>query len=207
LNESEFELCRSSFRTKWKSLSMLYRREMERSMPDEVSRIIQSVRSSRPPTYSAAQTSNHGVCQNLHPQGYLVKKYNLNLIGKAKPVMYIDDFFEVLSCLWRSDKMYFATEQQRTQLWFFEHIAGYSGSRPGSLVDASRGPDFEPVNEFDNGASEPCLPTYRDCTLTLLPNPQAGHRGIWVLEIQMNRTKGGLGLVRPYDPPCRYLQW
>jgi Protein of unknown function (DUF3435) len=92
--------------------------------------------------------------------------------------MYIDDFLEVLSCLWRSDKMYFGMEQQRTQLWFFEHIAGYSGSRPGSLVDASRGLDFEPVNEFDNGASEPCLPTYRDCTLTLLLNPQAGYRGI-----------------------------
>jgi Protein of unknown function (DUF3435) len=121
--------------------------------------------------------------------------------------MYINDFLEVLSCLWRSDKMYFAMEQQRTQLWFFEHIAGYSGSRPGSLVDASRGLDFEPVNEFDNGVSEPCLPTYRDCTLTLLPNPQAGHRGIWVLEIQMNRTKGGLGLVRPYERPRRDLQW
>lgn len=116
--------------------------------------------------------------------------------------MYIDDYLEVLSCLWRSDRMYFAMEEQRIGLWFFEHIAGYSGARPGSLVDASRGPDVEPVNEFDNGASEPCLPTYRDCTLTLLPNPEAGHRGVWVLEVQMNRTKGGLALVKPYDPPA-----
>jgi hypothetical protein len=35
LDESECELRRSSFRTKWKSLSMLYRREMGMSMPDE----------------------------------------------------------------------------------------------------------------------------------------------------------------------------
>ena len=72
--------------------------------------------------------------------------------------MYIDDFLEMLSNLWCSDKMYFAREKQRTQLWLFEHIAAYTGSRPGSLVDASRGPNVEPVNEFDNGASEPSVP-------------------------------------------------
>ena len=40
----------------------------------------------------------------------------------------------------------------------------------------------------------------------LLSNPQASYRGIWVLEIQMNRAMGGLGLIKPYDPPtvnCR----
>jgi hypothetical protein len=40
----------------------------------------------------------------------------------------------------------------------------------------------------------------------LLPNPQASYRGIWVLEIQMNRDTGGLGLIKPYDGPvvnCR----
>ena len=63
-------------------------------------------------------------------------------------------------------------EEQRIGLWFFEHVVGYSGARLGSLVDASRGPDVEPVDEFDNGVSEPCLPTYRDYTLTLLPNPE-----------------------------------
>lgn len=97
--------------------------------------------------------------------------------------------------------MRFPFEGQRIRLWFYEHVAGYTGSRPGSLVDAGRGPDFGPVNEFDNGASEPAVPTYRDCTLTLLPNPEVGHRGIWILQIQMNRTKGGLGLIKPYDPP------
>jgi hypothetical protein len=39
--------------------------------------------------------------------------------------MHSNDYLEVLTCLWRWDKMYF------------------SRSRPGSLVDASRGPDFE----------------------------------------------------------------
>src|SRR3954451_7348839 len=52
-------------------------------------------------------TSNDNVSQNLHPQGYLVIKYNLNLIGRPKPVIYIDDFVEVLSCLWCSDRMHF----------------------------------------------------------------------------------------------------
>jgi hypothetical protein len=33
LNESELALCRSPFRTKWKSISMLYRREMGMSIP------------------------------------------------------------------------------------------------------------------------------------------------------------------------------
>ena len=56
LDENEFELCRSLFRTKWKSLFILYRREIGISIPDEVSRIIQSIRSSRSLTYSIAQT-------------------------------------------------------------------------------------------------------------------------------------------------------
>jgi hypothetical protein len=153
---------------------MLYKREMGVQMPDGVSRIIQSVRFSRLGLTRLRRLPNYDFCQNLHSQGYPVRKYNLNLTGKAKPVMYINDFLEVLSCLWRSDQMYFAVKQQRIQLWFFEHIAGYTTARSGSLVDKSRCPDFEPVNEFDNKASEPCLPTYRDCTLIMLPNPEAG---------------------------------
>lgn len=148
------------------------------------------------------QTPNRNVWQNLHPQGYLVKEYGLNLKGKVKPVMYIDDFMEVISTLWCSDQMYFAIEQQRTLLWLYEHIAAYSGSWPGSLVDGSRCPDVEPVNEFDNGASEPSLPTYQDCTLTLLPSPEVGQRG----EIQMNRNQGRTRISQSVGHSRRTLQ-
>ena len=113
--------------------------------------------------------------------------------------MHLDDYVEVLSCLWCSNKMSFSSEGLRITLWRFEHFAGYTSTRPGGLVDGSRGPDIAPVDEFDSGASDPPVLRYRDCSLTLLPNPVAGQRDVWVLEIQMNRTKNGLALVKPYD--------
>jgi hypothetical protein len=74
--------------------------------------------------------------------------------------------------------MYFIIKKQRIGLWFFKHIAKYSGARLESLVDISRGPNVKPVNEFDNRASKPYLLTYRDYTLILLPNPKARYREV-----------------------------
>lgn len=127
-------------------------------------------------------------------KGSLPQEYDLQLTGKAKPTMTIDDYWRVLQTLWITNECKLPHEKMRVGLHLFEHFAGYTGTRPGTLVQRSwRG---EPTTVL----------AYEDVALTLLAGDKPGERGVWVLEVTFRHTKGGLGKHKPHVPPLRTFQ-
>jgi hypothetical protein len=118
--ESPFEgLHRSTIHAYWKRISACYRLKVTR--------------------FGTTDEARSKVKEALGNGGHLVRKFDLDTEVGVKDVMSIDDFLEVLSTLWQAsvDQLFLQSEQQRAQLWLFEHIAAYTGSRPGALVERS----------------------------------------------------------------------
>lgn len=140
--------------------------------------------------------------QYLKAQGYLVRKYGLRVQGRDKPVVGVDDFYDMIHTVWMSTRMqyasggHFSPNRQRAQLWLFEHKIAYTGARAGAEVDNSRKEDFPMIDEWDAGAEEPPLPTYGDCELSLIRSHQGSH-DLMVLTMKQTRSKGGQALTRP----------
>ena len=118
--------------------------------------------------------------------------------------MEVDDFYDVLRTLWMSEKMrfessaYFSANDQRADNWLMELVKGYTGCRPGSLVEGNSAEDYPMVDEWDAGAEDAALPAYADCELLLIRSKDRPH-DLMILTIKQTRTKGGTALTRPYD--------
>lgn len=68
--------------------------------------------------------------------GSLVTKYDLDCTSKEKPTVWADDFYEMMSTIWKSADLRFTTERSRALMWMYQHFAAYTGARPGALVEA-----------------------------------------------------------------------
>jgi len=83
-------------------------------------------------------------------------------------------------------------------MWFYQHLAGGSGARPGTLVEARRkgnrpaldemkGEEEEEEDDVWTPSAEESLVTYGSCELVLFPHNQ------WLLTVDFRRRKGGGG--------------
>jgi hypothetical protein len=146
---------------------------------------------------STSLEARAAVRETLQSNGFLVIKYGLVVDGKEKPVLGSDDFYDVLFTLHTAPLtvLYMRNERQRNRLWLFEHIAGYTGSRPGALVsrphNAARLSKLKGSDKFAPVYDESELLSYKHCTLVLLPVPEQEF-GTWAVEIQLRNTKGGV---------------
>ena len=125
----------------------------------------------------------HTTPQCLSTNGVITTEHNLSLARKEKPTIVIDDFWDMLSCLWLSEECSFVIEMLRIQFHWYELIAGYTGSRPGSILGTMN----------DDGTIDGFV-RWRDCKLFLLP---ASPRPLPVLEITFHHTKNGHGRSNP----------
>jgi hypothetical protein len=186
---SKFEgLRRSTVRHWWKLLSQLYLNKF------------------KTPTSSEARKT---VSEALRQGGYMIRTCHLNPDSKEKPVVGSDDYYDILFTLHTAPlkQLYMRNERQRFRLWLFEHIAGYTGSRPGALVsrrqDAVALETLPEVDEFATVYNDDKLLKYKHCTLSLLPGEDGCEFGTWALEVQLRHTKGGVGEGRePYVSAC-----
>ncbi|MCJ1343078.1 hypothetical protein MMC31_001269 [Peltigera leucophlebia] len=101
----------------------------------------------------------------------LAIKYGLNMEKKKKPIMRVEDEFELLKTLHLSVEMIFDHERHRVQLALLMQLAGITGNRPGALLGVR----------------------YSDVKITLLPDPQGGDFPRRLIEIAFKNTKGYLG--------------
>jgi hypothetical protein len=71
----------------------------------------------------------------------MIKRCRLNIDSKERPVVSSDDFYDLLFTLHTAPLklLYMRNERQRFVLWLFEHVAGYTGSRP--VAPVSRRPE------------------------------------------------------------------
>lgn len=98
----------------------------------------------------------------------------------------IDDFVEFLSNLWRSsmEQFHVSNEQVRSQLWRFDHVAGYTGTRSGAILDGKVKTSPDDPDDFDTVYIKEVLLTYKHCNLTLFPSADGA-------KILLLYTKGG----------------
>jgi hypothetical protein len=145
------------------------------------------------------QRARNMVKKALENGGYLVRKKGLNVDPKEKQTMNVDDFHDVMATLWQApmERLYLQVESQREDLWLFEHLAAYTGTRPGALVDNTRNVESKYMtgenDEFATVYTLNDLLRYKHCSLVLYPPEDESSFGDFVLEIDLKHTKGGLG--------------
>ena len=100
--------------------------------------------------------------------------------------MLIDDFWDLLSCLWMRPECSFKIEHARIKFHLFKLLAAYSASRPAAILGT--------VNM--EGEIWHYL-TYRDCRLVLLPDPSEPDRPVRCLEVTFRWTKNDRGQSCP----------
>lgn len=146
--------------------------------------------------------------------------YSLDITIRPKPVMNVDALLIALTHHWARDTSNFPTERQRVQLPLILLAAAYTSSRPGKLVDASKGwrsrdPNIPLWTKVTGGAQdelsleEPsitvngytwrCKPLcYEDLKLSLLADPDCPERYILAIDVHLKFHKGFEGKVKPY---------
>ena len=69
----------------------------------------------------------------------LADEHDLNESETDKPLLDVEDFWEVLQCHWVTDTNKFPHERQRVQLSTILLFAAYTSSRPGALLGITYG--------------------------------------------------------------------
>ncbi|KAF7505049.1 hypothetical protein GJ744_001268 [Endocarpon pusillum] len=150
----QYAVSRVTIRNYWQSLCRMYRLQTDSGMP---------------------KATLHEIGEAISAKGSLTKDHQLSVMPKEKPVISVDDFWDMLSCLWQTDDCPFIIERMRVQFHLYELIAAYTGSRPGALLSLH----------------------YKDCKLSLLPDLEPHGRPIFVLEITFRHTKNDKGASSP----------
>jgi hypothetical protein len=77
-----------------------------------------------------------------------------------------NDWLDVFSTLWWASRLwlYVRSETERSLLWLFKHLAGYSGARPGAFFLRAHGLDAseETDDEYDEYDETPRVLDERD---------------------------------------------
>ena len=101
----------------------------------------------------------------------MIEEYRLNTGKKTRPIVRVEDAFELLKTLWSSPEVVMEHERYRVQLALLLQLAGITGSRPEALLKI----------------------TYSDVKISLLRNPSGGEQPRVVVDLTLNHTKGYLG--------------
>ena len=106
--------------------------------------------------------------------GSLAEEHDLDDSETEKPLLNVEDFWEVLQCHWVTDTNKFPGERQRLQLATVLLFAAYTTSRPGALLGIK----------------------YSDVKLFVQQDSKTGATGL-MLQVQLRKTKSRKKQARP----------
>jgi hypothetical protein len=102
----------------------------------------------------------------------LAEEFKLCTEKKPKPIVRIEDEFELLRTLWSSPELSLEHERLRVQLALILQLAGITGNRPGALLSLQ----------------------YKHVKMALLPDPSGSEWPRLIIDLTFKNTKGYLGL-------------
>jgi hypothetical protein len=153
--------------------------------------------------YSTSELARKAVREALAKGGRLHRRFNLNTEPRPKHKIDREDWLDILSTLWWAPitRLYVRSESERNRLWLFEHLAGYTGSRPGALVhreyDLSALEEYKNDDEFRVDFDDADFLSYKHCTLDLWPPASPGLYPRPVLKVELRNVKNGVSEGKP----------
>lgn len=122
--------------------------------------------------------ARHGSDRPQYIDGSLKDEYDLDGTVGSKPVMSVNDLFLLLRYHWTLDTETFPQERQRVGLSLLPLMIIYTSSRPCALIESG----------CARGSNKALC--YRDVRLTIIRNPDEGHRNLLIMEATCLYMKG-----------------
>lgn len=109
---------------------------------------------------------------------FLAAEYCLDLSERPKPILTVDDLFQILHYHWASDTDTYPIERQRVQQAFLMLLLVYTASRPGAIIESS---SYAGTNEALR---------YGNIRIRVVPDGLGRYKNVILMEVMLDLYKG-----------------